>query len=300
MNDVSGEKGALGAALGTASSPSRGRLEGMSGQEQDKGHYIIRGGVEGRERLRVLARVVRPITLSLLHRAGIRPGMACLDMGCGGGDATFDLARLAGPEGRVVGVDLDPVKIDIARAEARAQKLENVEFRVGSVLDAVEESRFDLAHVRFVLSHLPNAAKALERMRQALRPGGILVVADVDFSGYFSHPESAALERYVDLYTEAGRRRGGDPHIGPRLPALLAHAGFENVHIDVVQQAGIEGEVKLLTPLTMEAIADSVVAEGLASRQEIDQVVAELYRFAGDPSTVLSGPRIVEAWATRA
>jgi hypothetical protein len=47
----------------------------------DKTHYIIRGGVEGRERLRVLARVMRPATVSLLHRAGIRPGMACLDVG---------------------------------------------------------------------------------------------------------------------------------------------------------------------------------------------------------------------------
>jgi 2-polyprenyl-3-methyl-5-hydroxy-6-metoxy-1,4-benzoquinol methylase len=65
-------------------------------------HYIIRGGVEGRERLRVLARVMRPTTLNLFDRVGIRPGMACLDVGCGGGDVTFELADLVGPKGRVV------------------------------------------------------------------------------------------------------------------------------------------------------------------------------------------------------
>jgi hypothetical protein len=57
---------------------------------------------EGRKRLRVLAHVMRPTTLNLFDRVGIRPGMACLDVGCGGGDVTFELADLVGPKGRVV------------------------------------------------------------------------------------------------------------------------------------------------------------------------------------------------------
>ncbi len=61
--------------------------------------YILRGGVEGRERLRILSRVMRP---SSLQRAGIRPGMACLEIGCGGGDLAFDMARMTGPSGTVV------------------------------------------------------------------------------------------------------------------------------------------------------------------------------------------------------
>src|SRR4030095_6335238 len=82
--------------------------------------YIIRGGQAGRERLRLLARVMRPTTAALFARAGVREGMRCLDVGCGGGDVSFDLARLVGPLGRVVGIDLDAVKITAARAEATA------------------------------------------------------------------------------------------------------------------------------------------------------------------------------------
>ena len=70
----------------------------------ERSHYIIRGGVAGRERLRVLARVMRPTTLSLFDRVGIKPGMAVLDVGCGGGDVTFDLDRLAGPQGKTRGL----------------------------------------------------------------------------------------------------------------------------------------------------------------------------------------------------
>lgn len=71
----------------------------------DEHHYLIRGGLEGRERLRLLGRVMRPTTMPLLERAGVTAGMRCLDVGCGGGDVTFDLASLVGITGSVVGVD---------------------------------------------------------------------------------------------------------------------------------------------------------------------------------------------------
>jgi ubiquinone/menaquinone biosynthesis C-methylase UbiE len=96
-------------------------------------HYIIRRGLAGRERLRVLARVNGPATSGLLARLGIEPGMRCLDVGCGGGDVALALARLVGPEGEVVGVDLDEVKLGIAREEAKAAGVANVEYRRGDV-----------------------------------------------------------------------------------------------------------------------------------------------------------------------
>src|ERR1700752_626656 len=68
-------------------------------------HYIIRGGLEGRARLEVLSRLMLPTTLSLLDRAGFRPGMNCLEIGCGSGDVAFDLAGIVGPAGRVVATD---------------------------------------------------------------------------------------------------------------------------------------------------------------------------------------------------
>lgn len=73
----------------------------------EPGQYVIRGAAEGRERLRMLARVMRPATLTLLERIGIAKGAVCLDVGCGGGDVTLELAAMVGPSGRVVGTDID-------------------------------------------------------------------------------------------------------------------------------------------------------------------------------------------------
>ena len=258
--------------------------------------YVIRGGVEGRERLRLLARVMRPTTLSLLERVGIRPRMTCLDVGCGGGDVAFDLARMVGAEGKVVGVDLDETKLAPARDEATAQQLGNVEFRKSEIGASDWRPEFAVVYARFLLTHLPDPLSALKKLRQALTPGGILVVEDIDFRGSFCHPSSPAYWRYVELYTQAVQHGGADPNIGPRLPGLLREVGCEQVQMHVVQPAGLEGEVKLVAPLTLENIADNVVTAGLASCAEVDQVVAELYEFARDPRTVIGLPRVVQAW----
>jgi ubiquinone/menaquinone biosynthesis C-methylase UbiE len=268
-------------------------------QSLDKSHYVIRGGIEGRARLRILSRIMWPSTLNLLQRAGIRAGMTCLDIGCGGGDVSCELARLVGPSGTVIAMDIDDVKIAIAREEAAALNIPNLEFRVCNLCETEAMAEFDFVYARFLLTHLPDPGSLVAKILQALRPGGTFVVADIDFRGYFSYPESPALARYVTLYTEAVRRRGGDPNIGPRLPTILTAAGFENVQMSVVQPAGLDGEVKLMSPLTMENIADAVIAEDLASRTEIDRIVDELYTYARTPGTIGCMPRVVESWGQR-
>jgi hypothetical protein len=154
------------------------------------------------------------------------------------------------------------------------------------------------------LGALADAQAAAARIAAGLRSGGVLIVEDIDFTGSFCHPANAAYDRYAELYTQAARARGVDPNIGPRLPQLLVAAGCKGVRVNVVQPAGMtpeghEGAIKLVSPLTLENIADSAFAEGLVTRDEIDAVLDELYRLASDRTTVLAIPRIVQAWGYR-
>jgi SAM-dependent methyltransferase len=262
-------------------------------------HYAIRGGVEGRERLRILARVMHASTTSLLDRLGIEEGLKCLDVGCGGGDVILELARRVGPRGRVVGVDLDATKLDLARQEIEAHGIQNVDFHALDIANLDKGSDFDLVYARFLLTHLRDPAPAIEAFFNHLRPGGLTALEDIDFSGSFTWPESVAFRRYCELYCATVRKRGGDPDIGPRLPLLLADGGFDQVELNIVQPVGTTGEVKLLNPITMENIADSVLKDGLASREEIDEVIEGLYELAANPRTVAGLPRIVQAWGRR-
>jgi SAM-dependent methyltransferase len=261
--------------------------------------YVIRGGLEGRERLRVLARVMAPTTTALLDRVGAASTARCLDLGCGGGDVTLELARRASA-GHAVGADVDEAKLELARAEAARAGVRNVEFRVDDVMEPPsDDERFDVVYARFLLTHLPDPAKALANIRARLGPGGVVVVEDIDFRGHFCHPHSPAFWRYVELYTAAVEARGCDPNIGPRLPALLAEAGLRELGMNVVQPAGFSGEVKSVAPITLEAIADAVLAAELATPTELAATVDELYAFAHAEGTVLSLPRIVQAWGRR-
>src|SRR5690242_19793972 len=128
----------------------------MSIQTALSSHYIIRGGAAGRERLRVLARVMRPSLLRLFDHLGLREGMSCLDVGCGGGDVTYDLARIVGPEGRVLGTDMDETKLEIVGKEAAGQELSNIDVRLADAVDAVPEKDFDFCFARFLLTHVPD------------------------------------------------------------------------------------------------------------------------------------------------
>jgi SAM-dependent methyltransferase len=199
----------------------------------------------------------------------------------------------------VLGTDLDEVKLEIVHKEAAAQQLSNVEVRLADAVDAVPAGAFDLAFARFLLTHVPDPRSVLRSMYAALRPGGMLAVVDIDFSGYFSHPECTAVSRYAALYTETVRRRGGDANIGPRLPSLLTELSLEDIQMNVIQPAGFEGEVKLISPLTMENIADAVIAERLATKREIDGIVGELYSFARRPDSIGCAPRCFEVWGRK-
>jgi SAM-dependent methyltransferase len=263
--------------------------------------YVIRGGAAGRERLRMLSRVMHASTTSLFDRVGINDGQLCFDIGCGGGDVTFELARRIGPRGRAVGADIDETILDIARREADAQGICNVEFRSFDIRTTNEDigSVFDIVYARFLLTHLYNPSHAIAAFYRYLLPSGLVIVEDIDFNGYFTYPESKATQRYQELYCKIVQRRGGDPNIGPCLPILLTDGGFEKVEMTVVQPMGTQGEVKLMNAITLENIADVVLQDGLASRQEIDALIQELYRFAENPRTLAGAPRIIQAWGRR-
>ena len=266
----------------------------------DLKHYVIRGGVKGHERLKILSRVMHPSTAALFDQAGVAAGMNCLDIGCGSGDVTMELARRVGPDGRVVGADIDAIKIDLARAEAQMFDLTNVEFRMLDIRERPSTAEFDVVHARFLLTHLSDPASAVDAFYHHLKPGGLVMVQDIDFTGSFVYPESHAFRRFHELYCQAVRGRGGDPDIGPRLPLLLINRGFENVNVTTTQPIGLQGEVKVMNALTMENIADAVLEDKLATREEIDEIVSELYAYADNPHTIAGAPRIVQAWGWKA
>jgi 2-polyprenyl-3-methyl-5-hydroxy-6-metoxy-1,4-benzoquinol methylase len=173
----------------------------------------------------VVARVMWPTTSRVLAEAGLAPGMRCLDLGCGGGDVTLQLATSVGPLGQVIGIDMDETKLDLGQQTAKRLGLGNVQFRRLNVHDWIEESQYDCIYSRFLLTHLADPLRVLRQMLRAVRPGGLVVIEDIDFGGHFCHPPCAGFDAYVRLYRTAAARQGADADIGPKLYGMLLDAG---------------------------------------------------------------------------
>lgn len=261
--------------------------------------YAIEGGRVDAQRLARQADVMRDATLSFLSRAGVASGWACLDLGCGDGQVTVELARAVGPDGRVVGVDIDAEALSVAREVADRAGVQ-VQFRRGDATTLAEHNRFDLAYSRLLLGHLADPVAALRAMRAAVKKGGVVAVEDLFTGTLRSDPPRKALDRLQDLYSATVRFYGGDPTIGPRLPALLAAAGLEEVQQETVSNGMATVDQKLFLLNLLDNMRVTMIAARVATEAQLDKLKADLDRAAREPDSVFHQARIHQVWGRRA
>ncbi|MFE2044572.1 methyltransferase domain-containing protein [Streptomyces sp. NPDC059477] len=159
----------------------------------------------------------------------LTPGLRILDIGCGPGTITADLAGLV-PEGRVTGLDHAPGILDQARATAAGRGLTNVGFTTGDVhaLDFPDGS-FDVVHAHQVLQHVGDPVAALREMARVTVPGGIVAARDADYGAMTWYPASPGLADWLDLYRRVARANGGEPDAGRRLKSWALAAGLTDI-----------------------------------------------------------------------
>ncbi|MFE9394164.1 methyltransferase domain-containing protein [Streptomyces flavidovirens] len=159
----------------------------------------------------------------------VRPGLDILDVGCGPGTITADLAALVAP-GRVTAVDAERGVLGRAREVAAERGLDNVEFAVADVhaLDFPDDS-FDVVHAHQVLQHVGDPVRALREMRRVCRPGGLVAARDSDYAAMTWFPDVPLMDDWQQLYGRVARANGGEPDAGRRLLSWARRAGFTDV-----------------------------------------------------------------------
>ncbi|WP_371479729.1 methyltransferase domain-containing protein [Kitasatospora sp. NBC_00315] len=218
----------------------------------------------------------------------LRPGQVLLDVGCGPGTITADLAELVGPSGRVVAVDTSAEVLEQAAAFVAARGLDNVVFEVADVHRLrFEDGEFDVVHAHQVLQHVADPVAALREMRRVTAPGGTVAARDADYAAMTWYPRPAGMDEWAALYQRISRANGGEPDAGRRLLSWARAAGF----------TGIEASSSTWTYATAEqrdwwgglwadrilksSIAGAALAEGFAEQEDLERMSAAWREWAG-------------------
>lgn len=221
-----------------------------------------------------------------------------LDVGCGRGETTLDLARLVGAKGSVVGIDVSESVLAIARREARAVDARNVTFIRGdaAAFPFEESESFDLFFARFGTTSLRDPEKALRNIRRALKPGGRLL--NVTWRATALNPwlavASAIALRHLPPPAEAADARGSglfslaDPEVAR---ALLERAGYVAVTLEAIDAPVVVGtsvDEAIALQLEVGPAAELLRGAGHAAAAARDAIVADL-RAALEPFVTARG-----------
>jgi SAM-dependent methyltransferase len=195
---------------------------------QDK-DYVLGTHDDEISRLALQHRVWRPRALDAWRRAGFTAGQTLLDIGCGPGYASVDLAETVGPAGRIVAIDRSRRFLDALEATCLQRGLDNI---VTHELDLDEASLptlgADGAWCRWVFAFVKRPRDLLARIGGALKPGGVLVFHEYfDYSTWRLAPRLPEMEEFVSVVKESWRASGGEPDIGLDLPRWLEELGCE-------------------------------------------------------------------------
>jgi SAM-dependent methyltransferase len=219
----------------------------------------------------------------------LRSGMDLLDVGCGVGTITWDLAERVAP-GRVLGVDTTQEILESARRNRPVGTKVEVELRIGDVyaLDLPDDS-FDVVHAHQVLQHLADPVAALREMRRVCRPGGLVAARDADYAAMTWFPASDGITRWLDVYRSVHRGNGSEPDAGRRLLSWARAAGFDDVDAGASTWCYATPEERRWWADTWAArttstqLGDQAVERGLATRDELDEIGAAWHAWADEP-----------------
>jgi ubiquinone/menaquinone biosynthesis C-methylase UbiE len=225
---------------------------------------------------------------ALIDRTDLRPGQSAIDLGCGPRGVLDLLAERVSPDGRVVGVDADPAHTAMAAEFASERGLDGVELLTADARHTgLPSASFDVVHTRNLLITIPEPGQVVAEMVRLTRPGGWVTSMEYDMEYALCHPPDPAFQRLCEIFTLAFRRNGADPWIGRRVPALFREAGLVDVEVEARAPIYPEGHTRRTVRVDLvRSMRPHVVAMGLASETELNELDADARAHLSDPRTV--------------
>lgn len=209
----------------------------------------------------------------------LRAGMSLLDVGCGPGAITADLAEAVAP-GDVTALDASAEILEQAAALFAERGLTVATLAAQAPMTGLPDDSFDVVHAHQVLQHVGDPTGVLAELRRVCRPGGIVAARDADYAAFTWYPHSPEIATWLDLYRQVTRANGGEPDAGRRLRSWALQSGFTEVSAssstwtyasteDTAWWANMWAE-----RLRVSQIGEQAVSGGYATPSELEQIAA--------------------------
>jgi ubiquinone/menaquinone biosynthesis C-methylase UbiE len=242
------------------------------------GYGTFHDNVRELARLDFQAEVAWQVEQGALVRHGLSPHSRVLDVACGTGAITCQIATLL-RSGSILGVDLNDSLLSKARERKIDSTVNKVAFQKGNVYRLEGNAQFDFAYARFLFQHLDRPISALRSIRASLRSGGRVLAVDVDDRDLLCVPENKGFCRFLAEAARGQKRGGGNRMIGRALPGLFEQAGLRDIRQETVRfdsdQMGLDKFLELTTTFKLEQFAPSVRA---GADRWLSAVISQLYR----------------------
>ena len=263
--------------------------------------YVLGGTQTEQQRLVAQAAEFESQSRWVLDQIDIQPGWRAVDIGCGPIGILNLLSERVGATGSVVGLEREQRFVAMAQAEVAQRGLRNVEVVQGDALNpGLPKAEFDLVHERLVLINVPARKALLQEMISLLRPGGTIILEDVDDISYTCVPLHPSWTILLDAFHAVFHANGGNAFIGRELAGYLRDFDIKDIRIKIHVGAVNPGEYRRTHLLSLlDVLHDKIVGSGILTEAQLGEHRAALVDHLKQPNTLLIDKLLVQAWGQK-
>ena len=263
---------------------------------KEENAYILGTDTEELHRLGVQHQVWASEAQKGWSLAGFKAGDQLLDLGCGPGFCTKEMAFVTGASGHVTGVDRSEGFIEHLRLTAELHRLPVA--AVCKDFDDLELALHSLdgMYCRWAMAWIPNPKEILKKVFDALKPGGSMVLHEYyDWSTHQTEPKLPGLNKAIAAALRSFKEQDGEIDVGRYLAKMLTELGMEIESVRLMTKLAQPGTLEWEWPKTFYHSYFPRLAEaGYLTEAEVTQALHDMSSLEGDPNSTLFCPMMIE------